>query len=68
MESTKVIIELYSDMPSNEFEDFKSAGDFIMLSARRAIPLIDVLINTQVEFTVYEVGKCLIDKSYEYWA
>ena len=62
-----ILIELFSDMPSNNYSDSKSAGDLIMIDVIDGIKLIDVLIDNQIEFGVYEVGKCIMDKSYKYW-
>jgi len=63
----KILIELYSDMPSNSIVDYKSAGDFIKVTSKDAIKLIDILLEENVEFVVWEIGECLIDKSYKYW-
>lgn len=67
MNSRKTLIELYSNMPSNQFEDCKMAGEFIMVKPELGIKIIDQLIQDCVEFAVYEVGDCVIDRSYKYW-
>lgn len=65
--SDKKLIELYSDMSTNHLVDYKTAGELIVLNSKDAIKLIDILIENHVEFTVWDVGECLIDRSYEYW-
>lgn len=67
MSKEKKLIELYSNMPTNEISDCKFAGDLIMVSSKDAIKLIDILTDQHIEFCVYDVGECLMDKSYEYW-
>lgn len=61
------MIELYSDMESNELSSQKICGDIIKVDSKDAIKLIDILISNQVQFAVWDVGECLIDKSYSYW-
>jgi len=67
VKSDKILIELYSDMPSNDIADCKMAGDFIKVTSKDAIKLVDILLEEHVEFVVWEVGECLVDKSYKYW-
>ena len=54
-------------MPTNELQDCKLAGDMIKVTSKDAIKLIDILTSEHVEFTVWDVGECLMDKSYKYW-
>jgi len=61
------LIELYSDMPTNEIEDCKFAGDLIRVTSKDAIKLIGILTDQKVEFAVYDIGECLMDRSYKYW-
>ena len=62
-----IIIELYSNMPTNEIEDCKMAGDIIKKPHDDAIKLIGILQDQHIEYTVWTLGECLIDHSYEYW-
>lgn len=63
----RILIELYSDMSSNNYSDCRFAGDCFCVDVIDGIKLIDILIENHVEFTIYEVGNCVLDKSYEYW-
>jgi hypothetical protein len=67
MKSNYVLIELYSDMPTNEIEDCKMAGDLIQLPYKDGMKLVGILLDQHVEFAVSEIGECLIDRSYKYW-
>jgi hypothetical protein len=67
MSKTFVLIELYSPMPTNKFEDCKMAGEFIKTDAISAIKVIGFLIEQNVEFVVWEIGECLVDLSYDYF-
>ena len=67
MKQQYIVVELFSDMPSNDIKDCKMAGDMFKVSLRDAIRLSDLLTEDHVEFTMDEVGDCLIDKSYKYW-
>ncbi len=62
-----ILIELYTNMPSNNIEDYKPAGDFIKIEVTKGLELVNILINECVEFAVYKLGDCIIDRSYEYW-
>ena len=64
----KYVFELFSDMPTNDFKDCMFSGDvFIEYISSRAMKIIDALIQDRVEFTVYLVKECVLDKSYKYW-
>lgn len=60
------MIELYSNMSSNHLLDCKLAGDIFKVTSIEGIELMGILIKDGVEFTVYEVGECLCDMSYNY--
>lgn len=61
------LIELWSPMPSNMKQDRKHSGDFIFCTSEDALYLVAELMHNKVEFAIYEVGDCLVDKSYKYW-
>lgn len=64
----KYLIELFSEMPSNNEEDYLPKGErIIRYDASSTMKLIDNLVKYKVEFTVWEIKECLIDLSYEYW-
>ena len=62
----KILIELFSDMPTNEDQDCKFAGEFMLLNYDEAYRMIGRLVSDHVEFTAYKVSECLIDLSYDY--
>lgn len=62
-----LLIELYDNMPTNQYEDCKITGDLIKKKTSEGMKLIDILIKQQIEFVVYEVGECIMDLSYDYY-
>lgn len=66
MRVTKFAVELYSDMPSNDIEACRLAGDVFFVSLEKCPTLIHLMMDDGVEFAVSEVGVCISDRSYTY--